>query len=185
VSTDGLHWVGLGLVIAKLKNPAVVAGPGGVPVRIGGHYLMYYGLSGRGTYLAESTDFVHWTTVGTVTIPVPPDHRWWECGVAVTNYRTTAKGGVHHDIDLFISGYLMSHGRWNYAISEVEFRRGHLRTAAAELSQPVLRPWAPYERYGFTPSTVFTNAITFVGGRWWMYYGAADDVIALATARLR
>jgi beta-1,2-mannosidase len=49
----------------------------------------------------------------------------------------------------------------------------------------VLSPQAPYEIYGHTPHTVFMNDLIFYRGQWWMYYGAADSVIALATASLR
>jgi predicted GH43/DUF377 family glycosyl hydrolase len=79
----------------------------------------------------------------------------------------------------------MGHGRWYYAISEIEFNRSRLRVAAARLGSPVLSPQAPYEIYGHTPNTVFMNNLIFYRGRWWMYYGAGDSVIALATAPLR
>ena len=184
VSTNGRTWTQLGPVVDNTKDAAVVASPGGRPVRIGGHYLMYYGQFGQ-TFLAESTNFVHWTTVGSVNAGLPASDGGYEYCVAVTNYRTTAKGGIHSDIDLFVAGELMGHGRWYYALSEVEFNRSSLRVAAARLGSPVLYPQAPYEIYGHTPHTVFMNDLIFYRGQWWMYYGAGDSVVALATAKLR
>jgi len=184
VSTNGRTWTQLGPVLDNTKDAAVVTNPEGRPVRISGHYLMYYGQFGQ-TFLAESTDFVHWTTVGPVSAGLPTSDGGYEFCVAVTNYRTTSKGGVHKDIDLFIAGGLMGHGRWYYAISEVEFNRSSLRVAAARLGSPVLYPEAPYEIFGHTPHTVFMNDLIFYRDRWWMYYGAADSVIGLATAPLR
>jgi beta-1,2-mannosidase len=184
VSTNARTWTQLGPVLDNTKDAAVVADPEGRPVRIGGHYLMYYGQFGQ-TFLAESTDFVHWTKVGSVNAGLPASDGGYEYCVAVTNYRTTAKGGTHSDIDLFVAGELMGHGRWYYAISEVKFNRSRLRAAAARLSSPALYPQAPYELYGHTPNTVFTNDLIFYHGRWWMYYGAGDSVVALATAKLR
>jgi predicted GH43/DUF377 family glycosyl hydrolase len=184
VSANGRRWTQLGPVLTGTKDAAVVADPGGRPVRIGGHYLMYYGQFGQ-LYLAESTDFTHWTSVGAVRLNLPSSYGGYELCVAVTNYRTTAKGGIRNNIDLFVAGGLMGHGRWYYAISEVEFNRSRLRVAAARLGSPVLYPEAPYEIYGHTPHTVFMNNLIFYRGRWWMYYGAGDSVTALANAPLR
>jgi beta-1,2-mannosidase len=84
---------------------------------------------------------------------------------------------------LFVAGELMGHGRWYYAISEIEFGRGNLTSPAAQLHRAVLAPKTSYETYGFTPHTVFMNGIVYYRNKWWMYYGAGDSVIALATAR--
>jgi predicted GH43/DUF377 family glycosyl hydrolase len=184
VSANGRDWTQLGPVLTDTKDAAVVANPEGRPVRIGGHYLMYYGQFGK-VFLAESTNFTQWTTIGAVSLNFPASYGGYEFCVAVTNYRTTAGGGVHNDIDLFVAGELMGYGRWYYAISEVEFNRSALRVAAARLGAPVLAPKASYETYGHTPHTVFMNDLIFYRGQWRMYYGAADSVVALATAPLR
>ncbi len=105
--------------------------------------------------------------------------------VAVTDYQTTARGPVQHNIDLFVAGQLMGQGRWFYAISEVEMSGTHPLQELAQLSGAVLAPQAPYEIYGYTPHTVFMNTILFHANRWWMYYGAGDSVVALANAPLR
>jgi predicted GH43/DUF377 family glycosyl hydrolase len=184
VSTNARDWTQLGPVLQNTKDAAVVANPEGRPVRIDGHFLMYYGQSGH-TYLAESADFTHWTTAGTVSVRFPASYGAYEFCVAVTDYRTTARGASLKDIDLFVAGELMGHGRWYYAITEVEFNRSSLLAAAAHLDSPVLYPQAPYEIYGHTPHTVFMNDLIFYRGQWRMYYGAADSVIALATAPRR
>jgi predicted GH43/DUF377 family glycosyl hydrolase len=184
VSTDARNWTQLGPVLDNTKDAAVVVDPEGRPVRINGEYLMYYGQMGEG-HLAESTDFEHWTTVGSVNVHFPARYEPWEFCVAVTNYRTKAKGGVQTGIDLFVAGQLMGRGHWFYAISEVKFDRSRLLSAAAELKFPVLYPQAPYEIYGSAPHTVFMNNIIFYRGQWWMYYGAANSVVALANAELR
>lgn len=184
VSSDALHWRQLGPVLRNTKDAAVVADPQGSPVRIGDHYLMYYG-QGTGTYLAQSSDFVHWQTVGAVNTRMPSDYGPDELCVAVTNYRTTANGGTQTGIDLFVAGNLMGHGRWYYAISEIDFNRNQPLVAASVLGTPVLDPQAPYELFGHTPNTVFMNNIIFYSGQWWMYYGGGDSVVALAQAKLR
>jgi len=184
VSTNARTWTQVGPVLDNTKDAAVVANPQGRPVRIHGHYLMYYGQFGQ-TFLAESTNFMRWTTVGPVNAGLPASDGGYEFCVAVTDYRTTASGSTHSDIDLFVAGQLAGHGRWYYAIGQVEFERGRLTTAATSDSTATLYPQAPYEIYGHTPNTVFMNDIIFYHGEWRMYYGAGDSVVALATAKLR
>lgn len=181
VSTDALHWKQLGRVIPDTKNAAVVADPHGRPVKIDGHYLMYYGQSGTGAHLATSTDLEHWTTSATVDPHFPASYEPWEFCVAVTDY-PTGHGRTSKHIVLFVAGELMGRGRWYYAISEILFRRTDLTAPQAQLREPVLSPKAPYEIYGYTPHTVFMNNILLYHGRWQMYYGAGDSVVALATA---
>jgi predicted GH43/DUF377 family glycosyl hydrolase len=184
VSTNGQDWTQIGPVLKNTKDAAVVVDPQGAPVLIGGHYLMYYGQMGA-AYLAQSIDFVHWTTVGRVTMNLPASYEPWELCVAVTNYSTTSQGGATSDIDLFVAGGLVSHGRWYYAIGQTEIDPGDLRTVKAVLKTPSLYPQAPYEIYGHTPQTVFMNNIIFYQNQWWMYYGAGDSDVALAQAPLR
>jgi predicted GH43/DUF377 family glycosyl hydrolase len=184
VSADAVHWQQLGPVITGTKNAAVIASPDSTPVKIAGHYLLYYGETGN-VRLAESSDMVHWSTAGAVDLQFPQSYNPYEVCVAVTDYQTTAGGPVQHNIDLFVAGQLMGQGRWFYAISEVEMSGTHPSQELAQLSDAVLAPQAPYETYGYTPHTVFMNTIMFYANRWWMYYGAGDSVVALANAPLR
>ncbi len=185
VSTDAVHWTQIGPVLPDNKDAAVVADPEGTPVKIDGHYLMYYGQAGNGAFLAQSTDMTTWKTVGQVKMGFPSSWSPWEFCVAVTDYQTVAGQPARNDIDMFVAGELMGHGRWYYAISQVDFSLKNLLHPAHRLNQPTLQPQAPYEIYGFTPHTVFTNDINFYDGRWWQYYGGGDSVIALANAPLR
>lgn len=47
--------------------------------------------------------------------------------------------------------------------------------------EPVLEPETAYERHGYTPNVVFTCGAVEKDGQYFVYYGAADEVIALAT----
>lgn len=184
VSTDAVHWQQLGPVLTGTKNAAVVASPDGTPVKIKGHYLMYYGETGN-VHLAESSDLEHWSTTGTVNLNFPPSYDPYEVCVAVTGYQTSSSGPAQRNIDLFVAGQLMGQDRWFYAISEVEMSGTSPAQELAQLPDAVLAPQAPYETYGYTPHTVFMNTILFYGSQWWMYYGAGDSVVALANAPLR
>jgi predicted GH43/DUF377 family glycosyl hydrolase len=43
---------------------------------------------------------------------------------------------------------------------------------------------APYEMSGLTPNVVFPTGLLIRGDELWMYYGAADTCVCLATAKL-
>src|SRR5579859_1066295 len=152
---------------------------------INGKYVMYYGQSGNGTYIAYSTDMVHWTAGTPVDFGFPSNYVPWELCVAVTDYPTIAGQPNNADIVLFDAGTLMAHGRWFYAISEVEFSGTNLTQELGQLTDAVLSPTEPYEINGHTPHTVFMNSITYYNGQWYMYYSGGDSVVALATAPLR
>jgi predicted GH43/DUF377 family glycosyl hydrolase len=48
----------------------------------------------------------------------------------------------------------------------------------------VFQAEAPYELSGYVPSVVFPTGVLLRGDELWMYYGAADSYVCLATARL-
>jgi predicted GH43/DUF377 family glycosyl hydrolase len=54
----------------------------------------------------------------------------------------------------------------------------------ARSALPIFAPEAPYETDGFFPNVVFTCGVTVVDGVLRLYYGAADESIALAEAPL-
>ncbi len=86
---------------------------------------------------------------------------------------------------MFIAGTMMANGRWYYGISEVAFSGSDLTQQVGQLTEAALSPAASYELNGQTRNTVFMNTIMFHNGQWYMYYGAGNTVVALATAPLR
>ena len=195
-STDLVNWTQYGPILNGIntKNAAVLTDPSDHPVQINGQYVMYYGgnsgqygcgQGGCGSYLTYSTDLLHWSGATPVDFHFPSSFTPWEICVGVTDYPTIQGGALNHNVVLFVAGTLMSSGRWWYAISETEFSGTNLTHQLAQLTEPVLSPAAPYELSGHIKNTVFMNSISFYNGQWWMYYGASDHVIALATAPLR
>jgi hypothetical protein len=109
--------------------------------------------------------------------------------VAVINYQSVQGGPVNPNILVFEAGKLMSgtrgDKRWYYGISEAEYSSTNPAQQLGQLNDAALSPGPAYEQTGLTNDTVFMNSISFSNGQWLMYYGAADHVIALATAPLR
>ena len=193
-STDRMHWTSHGIVIPHNKNAAVLTDPTGQPVLINGTYVMYYGGdsggtscggAGCGAYLAYSTDLITWTGNTPVNFKFPASFVPWEVCVALTNYPTIQGQSVQQNIVIFVAGTLMANGQWYYGLSETEFAHANLTQQLGQLTDAVLSPSAPYELTGHTNRTVFMNSIFFANGQWWMYYGGADSVVALANAPLR
>jgi predicted GH43/DUF377 family glycosyl hydrolase len=54
----------------------------------------------------------------------------------------------------------------------------------ARMDQPLMEPVAPYEREGFFGNVVFTCGATIRGDTLHIYYGAADEVMGLASIAL-
>jgi predicted GH43/DUF377 family glycosyl hydrolase len=184
-STNLINWTQVGVVERQDQDAAVVTNPDDQPVKIDGRYVMYYGRDGHTTGVAYSTNMTTWTDSTPVNLNLPASYSPDEMCVAVTDYQTVQGGAPNQDILMFVAGNLMSQGRWYYALSEEEFSRSDMSTAQDQLTIPILQPTAPYETIGQTHPTVFMNTIMFHDGQWWMYYGAGDNVIALANAPLR
>jgi len=190
-STDLVHWTTAVPIINTNYDPAVVTDGNDTPVLLntqyGQRYVMYYGDAdpAKGRFIAYSTDMLHWTNITPFTMNFPSDYSPWEICVTVTNYQTVANGPVNHNILMFVAGTLMAHGRWYYGISEVEFSSTDLTQQLGQLTEASLSPAEPYELNGRTANTVFMNSILFHNNQWYMYYGAADTSIGLATSPLR
>jgi len=58
------------------------------------------------------------------------------------------------------------------------------RKAIARAKRWVFTPEADYERQGLIPNVVYTCGAFLRGDEVWMYYGGADTVVGLATAKL-
>ncbi|MDR7560487.1 MAG: glycosidase [Armatimonadota bacterium] len=57
----------------------------------------------------------------------------------------------------------------------------HPRHVLARAPNPILEPEEPYEREGLVPNVVFTCGAVELGDRYFVYYGAADSVIGVAS----
>ena len=56
----------------------------------------------------------------------------------------------------------------------------HLLT---QTDRPVLKPELPYEKTGqYAAGTTFAEGLVFFHGKWFLYYGCADSLVAVATA---
>lgn len=157
-------------------------------VRIHRRYWMYWGEGA--IHLATSADLIHWTPVEDrrgepieVLRPRPGrfDSSFPETGpppvltrrgiVVIYNGKNAAVGG---DPNLPAN---------TYAAGEALFDPRHPARLLARTSEPVFEPKLPYEKTGqYAAGTTFAEGLVYFQHQWFLYYGCADSLVAVATA---
>jgi predicted GH43/DUF377 family glycosyl hydrolase len=52
-----------------------------------------------------------------------------------------------------------------------------------QTAEPVLKPELPYEKTGqYAAGTTFAEGLVYFHKQWFLYYGCADSLVAVATA---
>ena len=186
VSTDLLNWEKRGPLFPKKtaegmksKSACPVCDPEGRAVRINGRYVLY-----TNHQLATSTDFIHWDVepFEAAAFSGKPN----EVCVAVTDYQNPGKDGIL----MLVAGNLSSivqDGKYFYAISEALYDRNDPKRLLKHLEVPVIQAEHDYEksvdRFPHHPTaslgTIFVDNIFRYQGKWWIYYGASDQFVAL------
>ncbi|WP_239461526.1 GDSL-type esterase/lipase family protein [Occallatibacter savannae] len=177
----GLKYKSAGIV-TRVKDGRLIA------AKIMGRYWMYWG---EGSIrLATSEDAIHWTPVeGTDGKPVEllgprPGHfdsTFPETGpppvltsagiVVLYNGKNAEQGG---DPAL---------GPSAYAAGEALFDGANPAHLLTQTDRPVLKPELPYEKTGqYAAGTTFAEGLVYFRTKWFLYYGCADSLVAVATA---
>ena len=152
--------------------------------RIGGKYYALHRpsspeLGGNYIWLAESPDLIHWgrhrclahsrggywdgARVGAGAAPIRTSEGWLE---------------IYHGVRKTASGAIYRLGAMLLDLEDPSRVIANTRAA-------ILSPEEPYERVGDVPNVVFScGAILEPDGEVKIYYGGADTVMCLATARL-
>lgn len=166
-----------GLVLAPSNKDAAV-----FPRKIGGKYWMLHRPSAGSIehiWLTECTDLVHWGRPWMVI-----EERggpWWD------GYRVGANGEpietsegwlvLYHGVKQFPGGPSY---RLGAALLDLE----DPRRLIARLPYWILGPREPYEVSGEVPNVIFSNGHIRKGDELYIYYGAADSSVCLATGRV-
>ena len=169
-------------IITQLKDGRLLA------AKIGGRYWMYWG---EGSIrLATSDDAIHWTPVegmdGNPVELLRPraghfDSTFPETGpppiltsagiVVLYNGKNATEDG---DPAL---------GPSAYAAGEALFEANNPAHLLEQIDKPVLKPELPYEKTGqYAAGTTFAEGLVYFHDKWFLYYGCADSLVAVATA---
>jgi beta-1,2-mannosidase len=172
-------------IVTALRNGRLMA------TRIRGRYWMYWG-EGE-IHLATSHDLIHWTPLENargeplaVLGPRPGhfDSAFPEVGPppvltsrgiqVIYNGKNAASNG---DPDLAPNAY---------AAGEALFAAQDPAHLLGRSEKPVLEPVAPFEKAGqYAAGTTFAEGLVYFHDRWSLYYGCADSLVAVVTARTR
>jgi beta-1,2-mannosidase len=169
-------------IVTALKNGRLIA------ARIHSKYWMYWGEGA--IHLATSPDLIHWTPIEDaqgepleVLKPRPGhfDSAFPEAGppplltragiVVIYNGKNAASGGDPHlPAD-------------TYAAGEALFDAHNPARMLARTENPVLELTLPYEKTGqYSAGTTFAEGLVYFHNQWFLYYGCADSLVAVATA---
>ncbi len=167
----------LGVVLAPTNKDAAV-----FPHRIDNMWLMLHRPVTGGQehiWYACAHELSHWSLPG-VLLP-ERGGPWWDglrVGVGAPPF-LTERGWL-----LIYHGVKDMGGRPVYRLGLALLDRENPRKVLARASRWVFTPEAEYEQRGLVPDVVYTCGTLTRGDEVWMYYGGADTVIGLATAKV-
>jgi len=170
-------------IVTRLAQGRLIA------AKIQGRYWMYWG---EGSIrLATSPDLIHWEPVEDVrgrpvellrprpghfdsTFPeTGPPPVLTSAGIVVLYNGKNATG---NDGDATL-------GSGAYAAGEALFDANNPARLLTQTGKPVFKPELPYEKTGqYAAGTTFAEGLVFFHKRWFLYYGCADSLVAVATA---
>ncbi|MEA3346710.1 MAG: glycosidase [Candidatus Auribacterota bacterium] len=144
------------------------------PEKINGKYVMYHRIS---PYLwsAESRNLHDWTNH---KIVMGPEFKWeyYKIGSGPSPIKT--KNGwiiIYHGVDR----------KWRYFLGLAVADLENPSKIIYRHKEPILSPEKPYEKEGFVPYVVFSNGAVEINGEIFVYYGAADTVLSVATTTVK
>ena len=179
----GLKYKSAGIVTTlDVKKGRLIA------AKINGKYWMYWGEGA--IHLATSDDLIAWTPLedpsgkpvellkpraghfdSTFPETGPPPVLTNEGIVVLYNGKNAETGG---DPKL---------GPGAYAAGEALFDARDPAHRIVQIDEPVLKPELPYEKAGqYAAGTTFAEGLVFFHGKWFLYYGCADSLVAVAMA---
>ncbi len=145
--------------------------------RINGKYYALHrpsgiGIGGNYIWLAESPDAIHW---GHNVCLAKTRKKMWDServGAGAAPVKTE-KG--------WLEIYHGANEKHQYALGALLLDLHNPTKVIARSREPIMFPSEPYELTGFMGNVIFTNGHIVKGDDLIMYYGAADEVICMAT----
>jgi predicted GH43/DUF377 family glycosyl hydrolase len=181
-SFDLIHWERKGVILPAYKgnwNKGWTKSGAIVPVKIDGKYWMYWlGTAADKTDqmgLSYSNDLIHWTeATQTPVLPRRP---------SMFDSRVVEPGPppilTPSSIVLIYNG---ADDKLVYRTGLAVFDRNDPRKLLSRSDVPIFAPEKDWEKIGQVPNVVFVEGLVQKGGRFFLYYGAADKYIGVAEA---
>jgi predicted GH43/DUF377 family glycosyl hydrolase len=150
------------------------------PIKIGGKYVCFSrpvpnGIGEANMYIAKSVDLIHW---GEFEYFIGVTTDGWENG-------RLGGGAVPFLTDRgWIEIYHAADKSGRYCLGALLLDKDDPSHILARTTRPLLEPETDYEMNGFFGNVVFTCGVICESGIVSIYYGASDEIMALATIPL-
>jgi predicted GH43/DUF377 family glycosyl hydrolase/lysophospholipase L1-like esterase len=156
--------------------------------KIEGKYWMYWGEGA--IHIATSDDLVRWTPVED-SGGAPVELLRPRAGHFDSTFPETGPPPILTDKGIVVlyngknaeSGGDPALGPSAYAAGEALFDAHDPKHLIEQTDAPVLKPELPYEKTGqYAAGTTFAEGLVWFHDQWFLYYGCADSLVAVATA---
>ncbi len=144
------------------------------PQMVGGRYAMLHRID-PDLCIAYSNDLVHWCDIMSVMTPQATGWDNWKIGVAGQPIKIN-EGWlvVYHGVSV----------ERIYSLGIALLDGEHPEQVLYRSKEHILAPKEDYERFGKVPNVVFSCGNIVLDGKLFIYYGAADTVVCVATIGL-
>ena len=142
------------------------------PEKINGRYMLYHRIE-PDMWVSFSDDLIHW--VDHKVIMSPRKGHWDSLKVGIGAPPIKTPHGwlmLYHGVDVNNNVY-----RLGFALFDLDDPTKLLKRS----NEPILEPKEDFERFGQVPNVVFSDAMIQYNGNYMVYYGGADNCIAIAT----
>ena len=144
------------------------------PQKVNGRYVMLNRIE-PDLSIAYSEDLAHWCDLMSVMTPAAEGWDNWKVGVAGTPMKINEGWLViYHGVSV----------ERLYSLGIVLLDSDHPERVLYRSRTPILAPKEDYERFGKVPNVVFSCGNVMIGDKVFLYYGAADSVVCVATVEL-
>lgn len=159
-----------------------------IAAKIDGKYWMYWGEGA--IHIATSDDLVHWTPVEDGN-GAPLELLRPRAGHFDSTFPETGPPPILTDQGIVVlyngknaqTGGDPALGPSAYAAGEALFDLKDPKKLIEQTDAPVLKPELPYEKTGqYAAGTTFAEGLVYFHDQWFLYYGCADSLVAVATA---
>ncbi len=176
-----LKYKSAGIVTRVVKDRLIAA-------KINGMYWMYWGEGA--IHIATSADLIHWTPVqsesGDPAELLRPRAAHFDSSFPETGpppVLTSTGIVVIYNGKNAASGADPQLGPNAYAAGEALLNPMNPMHLLARTDGPVLKPELAYEKTGqYAAGTTFAEGLVYFRNQWFLYYGCADSLVAVATA---
>ena len=158
------------------------------PQKVGGRYVMLhrpkdwvgpsYGVSEPSIWIKFSDDLLAWEDNPSTLLLTGRPHSWEEKIGGSTPPILTDEGW------LMLYHGVADGGLAQYSVGALLLKADDPTVVLARTPEPILEPELPYETSGFYNGCVFPTGNVVADGTLYVYYGAADKYVGVATCKL-